>query len=135
VIQEISSTKKINTRKTDVPPKPLRKAGKYRKAGRGGQSPLYSGGTLCYRVFLSMNYGFVPVRWRNTMSFQSVKAFFEENGHEFDVRKFTTSTENVELAARALGVEPSLIAKTLAFKGRNRDILVVMKGDAKVDNK
>ncbi|MBN2254915.1 MAG: YbaK/EbsC family protein [Deltaproteobacteria bacterium] len=69
------------------------------------------------------------------MSFQSVKAFFEEKGYAFDIREFTTSTENVELAARALGVEPSLIAKTLAFKGRDRDILVVMKGDAKVDNK
>lgn len=69
------------------------------------------------------------------MSFESVRAFFKDNGYDFKVREFDTSTENVELAARALGVEPALIAKTLAFKGNDKDILVVMKGDARVDNK
>lgn len=69
------------------------------------------------------------------MSFESVKAFFENKGYDFKVREFDTSTENVELAARALDVDPALIAKTLAFKGNNKDILVVMKGNARVDNK
>jgi len=71
------------------------------------------------------------------MSFESVKAFFDDNGYDFKVREFDTSTENVELAAQALGVVPALIAKTLAFKGKDKDkdILVVMKGDARVDNK
>jgi Cys-tRNA(Pro) deacylase len=69
------------------------------------------------------------------MSVESVKQFFADKGRHYEIREFDTSTENVELAAQALGVEPALIAKTLAFKGKETNILVVMKGDAKVDNK
>ena len=69
------------------------------------------------------------------MSVESVKAFFEEQHLHFEIREFDDSTENVEKAARALGVEPGLIAKTLAFKLKERGILVVMKGDARIDNR
>jgi Cys-tRNA(Pro) deacylase len=69
------------------------------------------------------------------MSVESVRAFFEENGLTYEIREFDMSTENVERAAQALGVEPALIAKTLAFKTKERGILIVMKGDARIDNR
>jgi Cys-tRNA(Pro) deacylase len=69
------------------------------------------------------------------MSVESVRAFFEENSLAYEIREFDISTENVERAAQALGVEPALIAKTLAFKTKDRGILIVMKGDARIDNR
>jgi Cys-tRNA(Pro) deacylase len=69
------------------------------------------------------------------MSVESVRAFFAENGLDYEIRELDESTETVEKAAQALGVEPALIAKTLAFKLKDRDILIVTKGDAKTDNR
>jgi len=70
------------------------------------------------------------------MSVDSVKTFFADNGLDYAITEFDTSTENVELAAAALGVAPALIAKTLAFRMNDgHGILVVMKGDARVDNR
>ncbi|MBN2514941.1 MAG: YbaK/EbsC family protein [Deltaproteobacteria bacterium] len=69
------------------------------------------------------------------MTIESVKAFFEENGLTYEIREFDMSTENVERAAQALGVEPALIAKTLVFKMKDAGILIVMKGDARIDNR
>ena len=69
------------------------------------------------------------------MSVKNVRAFFEEKGLTYEIREFDMSTENVERAAQALGVEPALIAKTLAFKTKDRGFLIVMKGDARIDNR
>jgi len=69
------------------------------------------------------------------MSVERVRTFFEENGLTYEIREFDMSTENVARAAKALGVEPALIAKTLAFKTKDRGILIVMKGDARIDNR
>lgn len=69
------------------------------------------------------------------MSVESVRKFFEENNLTCEIREFDTTTENVERAAQALGVKPELIAKTLAFKTKDRGILIVMKGDARIDNR
>ncbi len=41
----------------------------------------------------------------------------------------------MELAAKAAGCEPERIAKTLSFLVDGRTVLVVMAGDARVDNK
>ncbi len=69
------------------------------------------------------------------MSVESVKSYFIEKNLSYEILEFDDSTETVELAARALGVEPALIAKTLAFKLKDRNILVMAKGDARIDNK
>jgi Cys-tRNA(Pro) deacylase len=69
------------------------------------------------------------------MSVESVKAYLAENGLDYEIREFDASTETVELAAQALGVEPALIAKTLAFKLKDQGILILAKGDAKIDNR
>lgn len=47
---------------------------------------------------------------------------------------FEVSSATVELAAEAVGCEPSHIAKSLSFKVGEQAILVVAAGDAKVDN-
>jgi Cys-tRNA(Pro) deacylase len=69
------------------------------------------------------------------MSVENVKAYFQENDFSFEVLEFDASTETVDRAAEALGVSPALIAKTLAFKVKDRNVLVVTKGDARIDNR
>jgi len=69
------------------------------------------------------------------MSVESVRAHFIQNNLPYEIREMEESTETVEKAAAALGVEPALIAKTLAFKLNERNILIVTKGDARIDNK
>lgn len=68
------------------------------------------------------------------MSIESVKKQFKEEGLPLEVIEMNTSTATVELAAAALGVEPARIAKTMAFRLKERDILLLTKGDVKVDN-
>ncbi len=69
------------------------------------------------------------------MAIDDVKSFFEKLGLEEKVMEFSTSSATVELAAEAVGVIPSRIAKTLSFYGEDGAILVVTAGDAKIDNK
>lgn len=69
------------------------------------------------------------------MAIDRVKAFFATQGRENDVIEFATSSATVELAAEAAGVIPARIAKTLAFQAEETCLLIVMAGDAKVDNK
>jgi len=69
------------------------------------------------------------------MSIESVKKHFKEEGLPLEVIEFDCSTATVELAAAALGVEPARIAKTMAFRLKDRDILLLTKGDVKVDNR
>nr|WP_202976457.1 hypothetical protein [Anaerophilus nitritogenes] len=60
---------------------------------------------------------------------ESVKKFFEEKNLNFKTYEMDKSTATVELAANAHGIEPKLIAKTMAFKLKDRSILIVTKGD------
>jgi Cys-tRNA(Pro) deacylase len=70
------------------------------------------------------------------MGIKKVKTYFQENNYNFEVFEFETSTATVELAARALGVEPDLIAKTMSFKLKNEEnILVVAAREKRVDNR
>ncbi|MEA4962464.1 YbaK/EbsC family protein [Lutispora sp.] len=69
------------------------------------------------------------------MSIESVKKQFKDEGLPLEVIEMDTSTATVELAAAALGVEPARIAKTMAFRLKDRDILLLAKGDVKVDNR
>lgn len=73
--------------------------------------------------------------WRVKMSIERVKKQFKEEGLPLEVIEMDTSTATVELAAAALGVEPARIAKTMAFRLKERDILLLAKGDVKVDNR
>jgi prolyl-tRNA editing enzyme YbaK/EbsC (Cys-tRNA(Pro) deacylase) len=70
------------------------------------------------------------------MSLQSVKAFFQQLELNLPIIELDMSTATVALAAEAHGVEPGQIAKTLAFRlNDDRVLLVVAKGDARIDHK
>ena len=68
------------------------------------------------------------------MSIEKVKAYFDQYGIADRVREFDVSSATVELAAKALNCEPCRIAKTLSFMAGGHAILIVMAGDAKIDN-
>lgn len=68
------------------------------------------------------------------MSIERVKAYFKAKGMEEKVQEFDVSSATVELAAQALHCEPQRIAKTLSFLVRERAVLIVAAGDAKIDN-
>lgn len=70
-----------------------------------------------------------------TVSLESVKNYFLEKKLGFQIIELGESTATVELAAKALGVEPARIAKTMAFRLKGKDILILSKGDARVDNR
>ncbi len=69
------------------------------------------------------------------MALEDVKRFFKENNLNYKIYELDASTATVELAAQAHGVEPGLIAKTLAVKLKDNNAVIVTKGDAKIDNK
>ncbi|PXV76534.1 MULTISPECIES: YbaK/EbsC family protein [Pantoea] len=69
------------------------------------------------------------------MSLESVRQFFAERAPEIDIIEMPYSTATVEMAARVHGVEPGQIAKTLSLKVKNEVILVVTRGDARLDNR
>ena len=68
------------------------------------------------------------------MAIEKVREYFAQYGIADRIQEFTVSSATVELAAQALHCEPSRIAKTLSFMVDGHAVLVVMAGDAKVDN-
>ena len=69
------------------------------------------------------------------MSVESVRNYFLNRGLEDPIFELKDSGATVELASETIGVEPELIAKTLAFRLKDKDILIVMRGDSRIDNK
>ncbi len=69
------------------------------------------------------------------MAIEKVKEYFRQYGMEDRVMEFDVSSATVELAAEAVGCEPRRIAKTLSFMTKEGPILIVVAGDAKVDNR
>lgn len=69
------------------------------------------------------------------MSLQSVRQFFADNAPDIEIIELSESTATVALAAAAHRVEPGQIAKTLSLKVKDNVVLVVAKGDARLDNK
>ena len=69
------------------------------------------------------------------MSLHSVRAFLAEHAPDIEILEATTSTATVVLAAEAHGVAPGQIAKTLSLRLGDEPILVVMRGDARLDNR
>ena len=68
------------------------------------------------------------------MSIEKVRAYFQRLGVADRIREFEVSSATVELAAVAVGVEGARIAKSLSFKVEDKPIIVVVAGDAKIDN-
>jgi len=68
------------------------------------------------------------------MSIEKVRKYLNRWGAGDRILEFDVSSATVELAAIALNCEPKRIAKTLSFKLDCKCILVVIAGDAKIDN-
>jgi len=69
------------------------------------------------------------------MSLESVRQFFAEHAPEIEIIELAESTATVGMAARAHGVTPGEIAKTLSLKVKNEVVLIVTRGDARLDNR
>lgn len=68
------------------------------------------------------------------MSFERVKEYFDGVGLGQRVVEREQIGATVEQAAVSIGCEPARIAKTMSFSLGEEAILVVMAGDAKIDN-
>src|SRR3954464_4271484 len=68
------------------------------------------------------------------MSLESVRAWLAEHAPDLPLIEVEESTATVLEAARALGVEPARIAKTLALRVGDTALLVVASGVARLDN-
>lgn len=69
------------------------------------------------------------------MSLDSVRAFMAANAPEIEVLVTEASTATVPEAAAAHGVEPGQIAKTLSLWLKDEAVLLVLAGDARIDNR
>ena len=69
------------------------------------------------------------------MSLASVKADLAARAPDLTVLETEASSATVALAAAAHGVEPARIAKTLSLRLGERVVLLVARGDARLDNR
>lgn len=68
------------------------------------------------------------------MSFESAQAWIAEHAPDLRLIDHGVSTATVAEAAAALGVAPARIAKTIALRVGDTAMLVVARGDARIDN-
>ena len=69
------------------------------------------------------------------MSLESVRAFFADKAPDIAVIESPISSATVALAAKAYGIEPGRIAKTLSLRIGERVVLIVASGTSRMDNK
>jgi prolyl-tRNA editing enzyme YbaK/EbsC (Cys-tRNA(Pro) deacylase) len=69
------------------------------------------------------------------MSVESVRAFLATHAPEIKIVELANSTATVELAAKGHGVAPAQIAKTLSLRIKERTLLVVTSGTARLNNR
>ena len=68
------------------------------------------------------------------MTIEQIKAYLTDCGLGDRIDEVDVSSATVELAAQALGCEPCRIAKTMSFLVEEQPVLIVLAGDARVDN-
>lgn len=69
------------------------------------------------------------------MSLDSVQQWLAINARDLPLIEVQESTATVDTAAKALGVEPGRIAKTLAVRAGDHLFLLVTRGNARLDNR
>ena len=69
------------------------------------------------------------------MSLDSVRTWLAGHAPELRLIEVEDSTATVETAAKALGVQPGMIAKTLSVRAGEHLFLLVARGDARLDNR
>jgi prolyl-tRNA editing enzyme YbaK/EbsC (Cys-tRNA(Pro) deacylase) len=68
------------------------------------------------------------------MAIDRVREYMKQFGKADSIIEFPVSSATVELAAKAAGVIPARICKTLSFRSPEGCILVETAGDTKIDN-
>lgn len=69
------------------------------------------------------------------MTVETVRAFLASHAPDIEIIELEGSTATVEMAAKGHGVMPGQIAKTLSLRIRDRSLLVVTCGDARLNNR
>ena len=69
------------------------------------------------------------------MTVETVRAFLAAHAPDISVVELDASTATVEMAARGHGVAPAQIAKTLSLRIKDRTLLIVTSGDARLNNR
>lgn len=69
------------------------------------------------------------------MSLESVRAFMAQHAPDIAIIETAESSATVPLAAAAHGVTPGQIAKTLSLRLGEEVVLVVARGDSRLDNR
>ena len=69
------------------------------------------------------------------MTVEAVRAFLSAHAPNLEVVELEASTATVEMAARGHGVAPAQIAKTLSLRIKDRALLIVTCGDARLNNR
>jgi prolyl-tRNA editing enzyme YbaK/EbsC (Cys-tRNA(Pro) deacylase) len=69
------------------------------------------------------------------MTVESVRAFLSVHAPDIDILETDASSATVELAAQGHGVQPAQIAKTLSLRIKDRTLLVVASGTARLNNR
>ncbi len=69
------------------------------------------------------------------MTIESVRAFLAAHAPDIEIIETAESSATVPLAAAAHGVAPGPIAKTLSLRLGDQVVLVVARGDARLDNR
>ena len=68
------------------------------------------------------------------MSLESVRNWLAAHAPDLELIHVEENTATVDTAARALGVEPARIAKTLTVRAGEQVFLLVARGDARLEN-
>jgi prolyl-tRNA editing enzyme YbaK/EbsC (Cys-tRNA(Pro) deacylase) len=69
------------------------------------------------------------------MTVESVRTFLATHAPDISVVELDASTATVEMAAKGHGVAPAQIAKTLSLRIKDRTLLIVTAGDARLNNR
>lgn len=69
------------------------------------------------------------------MSLDTVRSWLAEHAPDLKLIEVEESTATVDTAAKALGVEPGRIAKSLAVRAGSHLFLLVTRGNARLDNR
>ena len=69
------------------------------------------------------------------MTVETVRAFLATHAPDVEILETDASTATVDMAAKGHGVHPAQIAKTLSLRIRDRTLLVVASGTARLNNR
>ena len=68
------------------------------------------------------------------MAIEKVREYFKKMGIENRIMEFEVSSATVKEAAEAIGSEPGEIAKSIGFLVDGKPVLIVARGDTKVNS-